>query len=144
LDYRLQVANLMMRLGHWPEAKAQLDPIVRDAKGLVQLDAMGSLGLATAHLGQPGDVARIDAALVAMGGSSLYNGFPKILHAHIQVLRARIQAQLGHVDQSVMLASDSQASGWEMSGLLNQLGDDHWLLPDRSSPAFQRLTAVQN
>jgi hypothetical protein len=117
---------------------------VRDAKGLVQLDALGSLGIATAHVGQPADVARIDAALVALGSSSLYAGFPKILHAHIQVLRARIQAQLGRVDQSVMLAADSQASGWEMSGLLNQLGDDYWLLPDRSSPAFQRLTAVQN
>jgi len=61
-----------------------------------------------------------------------------------EVLRARIHAQLGDLEASVVLADAGRNKGWELLTLMNSLADDHWLVPLRRLRSFQAIVALKD
>jgi hypothetical protein len=62
----------------------------------------------------------------------------------LELLRARIHAQLGHLEEAVALADAGRKKGWELLSLMNSLADDHWLVPLRPLPSFQSIVALKD
>jgi hypothetical protein len=101
-----------------------------------RLRILGTLGIVNAQLKQPAEALRIDSLLkdaneTAEGGE-------------VEVMRARIHAQLGHLDEAVALANAAREKGWGLLSLANSLSDDHWLAPLRRLPSFQSIVALKD
>jgi len=62
----------------------------------------------------------------------------------LEVLQARIHAQLGDLEAGVLLADAGRNKGWELLSLMNSLADDHWLVPLRPLRSFQAIVALKN
>jgi TolB-like protein/tetratricopeptide (TPR) repeat protein len=139
-------AQLLMAAGRWVEAKATLAKladadsvpgvITRERRIPLRLRVLGSLGVANARLRLPAEALRIDSLLkvVAAGAEG----------GEVEVLRARIRAQLGDLEEGVALADAGRNKGWELLSLMNSLADDHWLVPLRPLRSFQAIVALKD
>jgi TolB-like protein/tetratricopeptide (TPR) repeat protein len=144
LDYPR--ALLMMALGQWAEAKPILTRLAsadsggsapsRERRIPEQLRVLGALGIVNARLILPTEALRVDS-LLADAGRSAEGG-------EIEVMRARIHAQLGDSEEAIVLANAARENGWELLSLVNSLAEDHWLAPLRRLPSFQPLIALRN
>jgi tetratricopeptide (TPR) repeat protein len=139
-------AQLLMAAGRWADAKALLTklaeadstpgPPSRERRIPIRLRVLGTLGIVDARLKQPEEALRIDSLLKAVGTVS--EG------GEIEVMRARIHAQLGDSEEAVALAEAGRAKGWELLSLMNSLADDHWLVPLRTLPSFRSIMALND
>lgn len=144
LDYSRAV--LQMSAGRWTDAKATLTRLVardsvptapsRERRIPQRLRYLGALGVVDAHLGLRAEAVSIDSTLnqesvTADGGE-------------IEVLRARILAQLGDLEAAVAMADAGREKGWELLSLMNSLADDHWLTPLRRLRSFQSLVVLRD
>ena len=135
-----------MAAARWAEAKALLTklaeadstpgPASRERRIPTRLRVLGTLGIVTARLKQPAEALRIDSLLKAAGTVS--EG------GEIEVMRARIHAQLGDLEEAVALAEAGRGKGWELLSLMNSLADDHWLVPLRTLPSFRSIMALND
>jgi TolB-like protein len=145
-DLDLSRAQLLMASGRWAEAKATLTKLAeadsvpgvisRERRIPFRLRALGSLGVVNARLRLPAEALRIDSLLAAAQGGA--EG------GELEVLQARIHAQLGDLEGGVALADAGRNKGWELLSLMNSLGDDHWLVPLRSLRSFQSIIALKD
>jgi TolB-like protein/tetratricopeptide (TPR) repeat protein len=139
-------ALLLIAAGRLAEAKAVLTKLAaadsnpaspsRERRIPSRLRVLGTLGVVDAQLKLPGEALRIDSVLkmsvtVAEGGE-------------LDILRARIHAQLGDLETSVALADAARDKGWELLSLMNSLADDHWLVPLHPLPSFKSLIALKD
>lgn len=139
-------AQLLMASGRWVEAKATLTKLAeadsvpgvisRERRIPLRLRVLGSLGVVNARLRLPAEALRIDSLLKAAGAGA--EG------GELEVLQARIHAQLGDLEGGVALADAGQNKGWELLSLMNSLGDDHWLVPLRPLRSFQAIVALKD
>jgi len=139
-------ALLLMSAGRWIEAKATLTRLAETDSGPTapsrgrpiprRLRVLGTLGIVDARLLLPAEALGIDSllkssAIAAEGGE-------------LEILRARIHAQLGDLEAAVALADAGRDKGWELLTLMNSLADDHWLVPLRPLPSFQSVIALKD
>jgi tetratricopeptide (TPR) repeat protein len=139
-------AILLMAAGRWVEAKAMLSKLAesdsrpevpaRERRVSRRLRILGTLGIVDARLQLPAEALRIDsllksAATHAEGGE-------------LEILRARIHAQLGDLEEGVALTDAGREKGWELQSLMNSLADDHWLVPLRPLRSFQSIIALKD
>jgi TolB-like protein/tetratricopeptide (TPR) repeat protein len=139
-------ALLLMAAGRWVEAKATLTKLVetdsspgppsRERRIPLRLRALGTLGVVNARLRLPLEALRIDS-LLKSSETSAEGG-------ELEILRARIHAQLGDLEAGVTLADAARDGGWELLSLMNSLTDDHWLVPLRPLPSFQSVVALKD
>jgi TolB-like protein/tetratricopeptide (TPR) repeat protein len=139
-------AQLLMAAGRWGEAKAVLTKLsevypsaasqFREARSAQRLAVLGTLGVVDARLGLPAEALRVDSVL-KIAGAVTEGG-------EIEIMRARIHAQLGDLEGGVALAEAGRNKGWELLSLMNSLADDHWLAPLRPVPSFRSLTALKD
>ena len=139
-------ALLLMAAGRWVEAKATLTKLVesdsspgppsRERLIPLRLRALGTLGVVNARLRLPAEALRIDSLLKSVGTDA--EG------GELEILRARIHAQLGDLEMGVALADAGRDKGWELLSLMNSLADDHWLVPLRPLPSFQSIIALKD
>ncbi|MDP9205024.1 MAG: serine/threonine-protein kinase [Gemmatimonadota bacterium] len=139
-------ALLLMAAGRWVEAKAILarlaeadaspGPPSREGRIPGRLRALGTLGIVNARLLLPAEALRIDS-LLKISGAVAEGG-------EIEILRARIHAQLGDSEAGVALAEAGRDKGWELLSLMNSLADDHWLAPLRPLPSFRSIIALKD
>ena len=139
-------AQLLMAAGRWVEAKEVLTrlaatdslpgPPSRELRIPLRLRVLGTLGVVNARLRLPAEALGIDSVLKSAATSS--EG------GELEVLRARIHAQLGHLEEAVQLAEAGREKGWELLSLMNSLADDHWLVPLRPLPSFQSIVALKD
>ena len=139
-------ALLLMAAGRWVEAKATLtklsetdsDAVVPSRDGRIprRLRVLGALGVVDARLQLPAEALRIDSLLKSLGTDA--EG------GEVEILRARIHAQLGDLEAGVALADAGRDKGWELLSLMNSLADDHWLVPLRPLPSFQSIIALKD
>jgi len=139
-------ALLLMAANRWAEAKAILTklaqtdsspgPRSRERRIPARLRVLGTLGIVDAHLRLPAEALRSDSVLKAAG--TLSEG------GEIEILRARIQAQLGNLETAVALVEAGRDKGWELLSLTNLLDDDHWLSPLRPLPSFRSIVALKD
>ena len=101
-----------------------------------RLRALGTLGVVDAQLKLPGEALHIDSLLTSSGVAG--EG------GELEVLRARIHAQLGDLERAVTLADAGRDKGWELLSLINSLADDNWLAPLRPLPSFQSIIALKD
>jgi thioredoxin-like negative regulator of GroEL len=145
-DLGLSRAQLLMASGRWVEAKATLTKLAEDdsVPGAISLErriplrlrALGSLGVVNARLRLSAEALRIDSLLEAAHGG--------VGGGEVEVLQARIHAQLGDLERGVALADAARSKGWELLSLMNSLGDDHWLVPLRPLRSFQSIIALKD
>lgn len=139
-------ALLLMSIGRWGEAKATLTKLAetdsgpsapsREQRIPLRLRVLGTLGVVNARLKLPAEALRID---------SLLKSFEKDAEGgELQILRARIHAQLGDLEAAVGLADAGRDKGWELLSLMNSLADDHWLAPLRPLRSFQSIIALKD
>jgi TolB-like protein/tetratricopeptide (TPR) repeat protein len=138
-------ALLLMAAGRLIEAKAVLTklaeadslpaPPSRERRIPVRLRVLGTLGVVNARLLLPAEALRID---------SLLSSAPASEGGEIEILRARIHAQVGDLEQGVALANAGREKGWELLSLMNSLADDHWLVPLRPLPSFKAIVALKD
>lgn len=139
-------ALLLTAAGRLAEARAMLTKFAeadsspalpsRERRIPSRLRVLGTLGVVDAQLKLPGEALRIDsllktAATVAEGGE-------------LDILRARIHAQLGDLETAVALADAGRDKGWELLSLMNSLADDHWLVPLRPLASFKSIIALKD
>ncbi len=139
-------AQLLMAAGRWGDAKALLTklaeadstpgPSSRERRIPIRLRVLGTLGIVNARLRLPAEALRVDSLLKAAG--AVEEG------GEIDILRARIHAQLGDLEQAVALADAGRDKGWELLSLMNSLADDHWLVPLRALPSFRSIMALND
>jgi hypothetical protein len=89
-----------------------------------------------ARLQLPAEALRIDSLIKASKTGSQ--------GGELEVLRARIHAQLGDLEAGVVLADAGRNKGWELLSLMNSLADDHWLVPLRPLRSFQAIVALKD
>jgi len=139
-------ALLLMAAGRWVDSKAMLTRLAetdsgpgvmsREQRIPLRLRVLGSLGVVNARLQLTAEALRMDSLIKASevdaeGGER-------------EVLRARIHAQLGDLEASVVLADAGRNKGWELLTLMNSLADDHWLVPLRRLRSFQAIVALKD
>jgi tetratricopeptide (TPR) repeat protein len=139
-------ALLLMAAGRLNEAKGLLTKIAesdssptpssRERRIPIRFRALGTLGIVDAQLSLPGEALRIDSLLKSSGENA--DG------GEIEVLRARIHAQLGDLETAVALADAGRDEGWELLSLMNSLADDHWLAPLRRLLSFKSIVALKD
>jgi hypothetical protein len=139
-------AQLLMAAGRWVEAKATLTKLAesdsvpgvisRERRVPLRLRILGSLGVVNARLQLPAEALRIDSLIKASETGSQ--------GGELEVLRARIHAQLGDLEAAVVLADAGRIKGWELLSLMNSLADDHWLVPLRPLRSFQAIIALKD
>jgi hypothetical protein len=139
-------AQLLMAAGRWADAKTLLTklaeadstpgPTSRERRIPARLRVLGTLGIVNARLRLPAEALRIDSLLKSAGTDS--EG------GEIEVLRARIHAQLGDSEGALALAEAGRDKGWELLSLMNSLADDHWLAPLRTLPSFRSIAALND
>ena len=139
-------ALLLMAANRWAEAKAILTrlaeadsspgPRSRERRIPARLRVLGTLGIVDARLRLPAEALRSDSLLKAAG--TLAEG------GEIEILRARIHAQLGNLEAAVALVEAGRDKGWELLSLMNSLADDHWLSPLRPLPSFRSVVALKD
>jgi TolB-like protein len=144
LDYSR--ALLLMAAGRAAEAKASLTKLAdtdsgpgvmsREQRIPLRLRVLGSLGVVNARLRLPAEALRIDS-LIKASETGAQGG-------ELEVLRARIHAQLGDLEAAVVLADAGRIKGWELLSLMNSLADDHWLVPLRPLRSFQAIVALKD
>jgi tetratricopeptide (TPR) repeat protein len=137
---------LLMAAGRLNEAKALLTKIAesdssptpssRERRIPIRFRALGTLGVVDALLNLPGEALRSDSLLKSFGKNA--DG------GEIEVLRARIHAQLGDLETALALADAGRDKGWELLSLMNSLADDHWLVPLRRLPSFKSIVALKD
>ncbi|MGZ3333681.1 MAG: hypothetical protein ACXU9Z_16715, partial [Gemmatimonadaceae bacterium] len=108
----------------------------RERRIPLRLRALGSLGVVNARLRLPAEALRVDSLLEAAREGA--EG------GELEVLQARIHAQLGDLEGGVALADAARNKGWELLSLMNSLGDDHWLVPLRPLRSFQSIIALKD
>jgi hypothetical protein len=111
-------------------------PLSRELRIPLRLRVLGTLGVVNARLRLPAEALGIDSVLKSAATTS--EG------GELEVLRARIHAQLGHLEEAVALADAGRKKGWELLSLMNSLADDHWLVPLRPLPSFQSIVALKD
>lgn len=139
-------AQLQMSAGRWSDAKATLSGLLatdslpaassRERRIPQRLRLLGALGVVDARLGLRGEALSIDSTLKREAVS--FDG------GEIEVLRARILAQLGDLEGAVVLADAGREKGWELLSLMNSLADDHWLSTLRPLRSFQSIVALKD
>jgi hypothetical protein len=139
-------AQLLMAAGRWADARGLLTrlaeadsspgPTSRERRIPIRLRVLGTLGIVDARLKLPAEALRIDSLLKSAGTVS--EG------GEIEVLRARIHAQLGDFEKAASLAEAGRDKGWELLSLMNSLADDHWLVPLRALPSFRSIMALND
>jgi hypothetical protein len=139
-------AQLLMAAGRWVEAKATLTKLAevdsgpgvisRERRIPLRLRVLGSLGVANARLQLPAQALRVDSLIKASEAGAV--------GGELEVLRARIHAQLGDLEAAVAFADAGQDKGWELLSLMNSLADDHWLIPLRPLRSFQAIVALKD
>ena len=138
-------ALLLMAAGRLVEAKATLakladtdsNPGVMSwERRILHLRVLGSLGVVNARLQLPAEALRIDS-LIKASETGAQGG-------ELEVLRARIHAQLGDLEAAVVLADAGRNKGWELLSLMNSLADDHWLVPLRPLRSYQAIVALKD
>ena len=139
-------ALLLIAAGRLVEAKAMLTTLAqadsspgapsRERRIPSRLRFLGTLGIVDAQLKLPSEALRIDSLLKSSG--TLAEG------GELEILRARIHAQLGDLDGAVTLADAGRDKGWELLSLMNSLADDHWLAPLRPLPSFKSIIALKD
>jgi hypothetical protein len=97
---------------------------------------LGTLGIVDAQLKLPAAALHIDSVLKS--SAALVEG------GEIEIMRARIHAQLGDLEGAVTLADAGRDKGWELVSLMNSLADDHWLAPLRPLPSFKSIVALKD
>jgi tetratricopeptide (TPR) repeat protein len=139
-------AQLLMAAARWVEAKATLTKLAeadsvpgvisRERRIPLRLRVLGSLGIANARLQLPAQALRVDSLIKASEGGAV--------GGELEVLRARIHAQLGDFEAAAVLADAGRNKGWELLSLMNSLADDHWLVPLRPLRSFQAIVALKD
>jgi TolB-like protein len=139
-------ALLLIAAGRLVEAKAVLTKLVeadsipgapsRERRIPSGLRFLGTLGIVDAQLKLPSEALRIDSLLKS--STTLAEG------GELEILRARIHAQLGDLDGAATLADAGRDKGWELLSLMNSLADDHWLVPLRTLPSFKSIIALKD
>ncbi len=139
-------ALLLVAAGRWGEAKATLTKLAetdsgpgapsRERRIPRRLRVLGTLGVVDARLQLPAEALRIDSLLKSSKAAG--EG------GELEILRARIHAQLGDLEAAVSLADAGRDKGWELLTLMNSLADDHWLVPLRPLPSFQSVIALKD
>lgn len=139
-------ALLLMAAGRWVEAKAVLTKVAeadslpalpsRERRIPLRLRALGNLGVVNARLLLPAEALRIDSLLKSLAPSS--EG------GELEIMRARIHAQLDDLEAGVALAEAGREKGWELLSLMNSLADDHWLVPLRPLASFKSIVALKD
>ncbi|MDB5937314.1 MAG: hypothetical protein JWQ01_4658 [Massilia sp.] len=146
LEFDYSRALLLIAAGRLVEAKAMLtkleqadsapDAASRERRIPTRLRVIGTLGVVDARLKLPAEALGIDSVLkswVAVGDGG-----------ELEILRARIHAQLGDLDGAVTLADAGRDKGWELLSLMNSIADDHWLAPLRPLPSFKSIIALKD
>jgi TolB-like protein/tetratricopeptide (TPR) repeat protein len=143
--FRQSRAMLLMAAGSWADAKAILarlveadsgrGPTSRERRIPIRLRVLGALGIVNARLQLPAEALRIDSVLKAA---------PAAEGGEIDILRARIHAQMGDLEEAEALAEEGRDKGWELLSLMNALADDHWLVPLRRLPSFRSIVALKD
>jgi len=139
-------ALLLMAAGRLGEAKDALIRVAerdssperpsRERRIPTRLRVLGTLGIVNAQLKLPEEARRID---------SLLNSYAKDAEGgELEILRARIHAQLGDLNTAVALAEAGRDKGWELLSLMNSLADDHWLAPLRPLASFKSIVALKD
>jgi TolB-like protein len=129
-------ALLLMSAGRWVDAKSTLTKLAQADSGLDRLRVLGTLGVVNARLQLRAEALHIDSLLIALPTSTA--------GGELEILRARIHAQLGNLEAGVALADAGREKGWELLSLMNSLADDHWLVPLRPLPSFQSIIALKD
>ena len=139
-------ALLLIAAGRLVEAKAMLTTLAqadsspgapsRERRIPSRLRFLGTLGIVDAQLKLPSEALRIDS-LLKSSRTPTEGG-------ELEILRARIHAQLGDLDGAVTLADAGRDKGWELLSLMNSLADDHWLAPLRPLPSFKSIIALKD
>jgi TolB-like protein/tetratricopeptide (TPR) repeat protein len=139
-------ALLLIAAGRPLEAKAVLTRLAqadsspgapsRERRIPSRLRFLGTLGIVDAQLKLPSEALRIDSLLKSSG--ALAEG------GELEILRARIHAQLDDLDEAVILADSGRDKGWELLSLMNSIADDHWLAPLRPLPSFKSIIALKD
>jgi TolB-like protein/tetratricopeptide (TPR) repeat protein len=139
-------AQLLIAAGRLSEAKAMLTKLAeadsspgvpsRERRIPSRLRILGTLGAVNARLNLPLEALRIDSLLKSSAAGA--EG------GELEILRARIHAQLGDLEGAVTLADAGRDKGWELLSLMNSLADDHWLVPLRPLPSFKSITALKD
>jgi tetratricopeptide (TPR) repeat protein len=145
-EFEYSRALLLVAAGRLVEAKAVLMKLEqadstpgapsRERRIPTRLRVMGILGVVDARLKLSAEALGIDSLLkssVAVGDGG-----------ELEILRARIHAQLGDLDGAVTLADAGREKGWELLSLMNSLADDHWLVPLRTLPSFKSIIALKD
>jgi hypothetical protein len=89
-----------------------------------------------ARLLLPAEALRIDSLLASFA--------PASEGGELEIMRARIHAQLGDLEAAVAFADAGREKGWELLSLMNSLADDHWLVPLRPLPSFRSIVALKD
>ena len=139
-------ALLLIAAGRSVEAKALLMRLAaidstaavpsRERRIPTRLQVLGTLGIVNAQLKLPAEALHIDSVLKS--SAALVEG------GEIEIMRARIHAQLGDLEEAVTLADAGRDKGWELVSLMNSLADDHWLAPLRRLPSFKSIVALKD
>jgi TolB-like protein/tetratricopeptide (TPR) repeat protein len=139
-------ALLLIAAGRSLEAKALLTrlaaldsmPIAlsRERRVPTKLLVLGTLGIVDAQLKLPAEALHIDSVLKSSAGF--------VEAGEIEIMRARIHAQVGDLEEAVRLADAGRDKGWELVSLMNSLADDHWLAPLRRLPSFKSIVALKD
>jgi tetratricopeptide (TPR) repeat protein len=142
--FRHSRALLLMAAGSWADARAILarlaeadsgsGPASRERRIPIRLRVLGTLGIVNARLQLPAEALRIDSVLKATAAEG----------GEVEILRARIHAQLGDLEEAEALAEEGRDKGWELLSLMNSLADDHWLVPLRRLPSFRSIVALKD
>ena len=141
-DAGMARAALLMAAGKWEAARSLLVRIAAGDNTRARASILGALGITYANLGQRPEARRVESILAELTESQKGTEPDTRRIGELEIIRARILAQLGEAGRAVVLAQRGRDHGWEMISVRNSFADDHWLAPLRSQPSFRALTSL--